>query len=138
LVRVLLISALSIGTLTVSSAALQTSGIQVSSVRDCSAFSTGERDLAPLATVCEGVKTMEKSLPNFVCEQTTQRYFPFSAIYRKSEERRPDDTVSDTVSATVIYENGADRYANVKIGDRPVEPSKFRSVWPNHFRRFRK
>lgn len=124
MLRVVLISALSVGTLAVSSAAApQTLGVQVSSVRDCSAFSRGEQDLAPLATVCEAVKMMEKSLPNFVCEQTTQRYFPFSATYRKSEERRPDDTVSDTVSATVIYENGADRYANIKLGDRLVERS---------------
>jgi hypothetical protein len=130
LVRVLLISALSIGALTTSSAAQQTSEVRVSSVRDCSVFSTGERDLVPLAIVCEAVKMMEKSLPNFVCEQTTQRYFPFSAIYRKSEARRPDDTVSNTVSATVIYENGADRYANVKIGDRPVEGNKLDLLGP--------
>ena len=47
-----------------------------SPIRDCSALSSSDTDLAPLSSVCEFLRRMDRALPNFTCEQTTQRYFP--------------------------------------------------------------
>jgi hypothetical protein len=102
-------------------AAPQTSSKRASVIRDCAAISARDRNLAPVSAVCEFVKAMDRALPNFICKQTTQRYFPIDASYRQSEDRRPDDLLADTVSATVTYEDGVDQYADIKIGDKPVQ-----------------
>jgi hypothetical protein len=99
-------------------------------IRDCGAISVHDPDLAPVSAVCEFVKSMDRALPNFVCKQTTQRYFPIDASYRQSEERRPDDILADTVSATVTYEDGVDQYSDVEIGDKPAQQDAFFRTGP--------
>jgi hypothetical protein len=123
LVHVVILIALLVPCLVVDSVAktpTQTPAKLASVVRDCAAISTRDPNLASLSAVCEFVKSMDRALPNFTCQQTTQRYVPISAIIRQSEERRVDDIVADTVSATVTYENRIDRYTDIKIGDRPA------------------
>ena len=93
----------------------------LSPVRDCSAISGTDQTLVPLSEVCEFVKTMDHALPNFTCDQTTQRYFPIGPGKRNPEQRRDDDTIQSTVSATVTYENGIDQYGNVRVGNQPVQ-----------------
>jgi hypothetical protein len=82
---------------------------------------TTDQTLVPLSEVCEFVKAMDHALPNFSCEQTTQRYFPIVPGDRNPEQRRADDTIQSTVSATVTYENGIDQYSKVTIGDQPAQ-----------------
>jgi len=105
----------------VAQIAPQTSSKRVSVIRDCGAISARDRNLTPVSAVCEFVKSMDRALPNFVCKQTTERYFPIDASYRHSEERRPDDILADSVSATVTYEDGVDQYADIRIGDKPAQ-----------------
>jgi hypothetical protein len=105
----------------VAQTAPQTSSKRLSVIRNCAAISARDHNLAPVSAVCEFVNAMDRSLPNFVCKQITERYLPIDASYRQSEERRPDDIVADRVSATVTYENGVDQYADIKVGDKPVQ-----------------
>jgi hypothetical protein len=98
--------------------ATQASSNRASVIRDCAGISALDQNLAPVSAVCEMVKAMDRALPNFVCKQTTQRYFPFSSRSRRSDERIPTDIVADTVSATVTYEGGVDQYADVRVGGK--------------------
>src|SRR5258708_580108 len=110
--------------------ASQASSKRTAVIRDCAAISARDPDLAPVSAVCEFVKSMDRALPNFVCKQTTERYFPIDASYRQSEERRPDDILADTVSATVTYEDGVDQYSDIEIGDKPAQQDAFFRTGP--------
>ncbi len=92
---------------------------QPQAIRDCAAISHEDPRLTPLAEACETVKQMQHTLPNFVCNQETQRYVPILVSVRHSEERRPDDIVADTVTAVATYEDGATRYTDIKVNDVP-------------------
>jgi len=53
------------------------------------------------------------SLPNFFCRQLTTRY----------ESDRPKDgwQAHDTITADLAYENGSEKYTNVKVGSKTVK-----------------
>lgn len=108
-------------------------------IRDCAAISGRDHNLDPLSAVCEFAKNADRLLPNFTCEQTTQRYLPVEPqvwrsekgfVYEDVEQRHPDDLIADIVKATVTYEKGADRYTEVRIGARPAEQSVFNLIGP--------
>ena len=60
----------------------------------------------------EAAEEFAAHLPNFSCQQFTTRY----DMRSKSEGWTPNDVVT----AEVTYENGTERYANVKVGTRKV------------------
>lgn len=72
---------------------------------------------------------MDHALPNFTCEQTTQRYIPIDPGPR-IREVRSDDVIHDTISATVTYKNGSNEYSDVKIARHPSKTSLFNLAGP--------
>lgn len=93
-------------------------------LRDCAALSFRNARLAPLTAVCESVRSMRRSLPNFICEQTTERHKPLR-VGRRRIEGTPDDTIVDTITATVTFEDGVNHYSDIRVGDRPVPGDMF-------------
>ncbi len=131
--RIRSLSAIAITTVLLLPCVAQTTGpkpppvtaVTAQLIRDCPSISAGDRNLTPLSAVCEFVKRIHQTLPNFVCEQTTQRYRPIDSDARGSEERQVDDAVADTIRATVTYEGGVSRYSNIMIGEKPVQGEMF-------------
>ncbi len=54
-----------------------------------------------------------QGLPNYVCQESTTRY--------ASETREPNWQALDVVSTEVVYEDGKERYRNVKIDGKPTK-----------------
>lgn len=73
---------------------------------------------------------MDQALPNFTCEQTTQRYIPIDPGPHVPVVRRSDGGIHDTISATVTYENGSNEYSDMKIASHPVQGSWFDLTGP--------
>lgn len=94
-----------------------------SAIRDCAAIAARDKSLLPLSTVCESVKMMRRTLPNFVCEQTTERHRAVSI--RRGGAGTPGDAVSDVVTATVTFEDWTNRYDDIKVDGVPVETNIF-------------
>jgi hypothetical protein len=60
----------------------------------------------------EAAFEFSEKLPNYVCQQQTTRYV--------SETRPVNWHAQDTVSASVVYENGREDYRNISVNGRPV------------------
>lgn len=60
----------------------------------------------------EAAFNFTNSLPNFFCQQMTTRYH--------TQNIRQGWDAADIVTADVAYENGQERYKNIKIGNRPT------------------
>lgn len=65
-----------------------------------------------IAKVREAAYAYSSTLPNFMCQQATTRY-------HTANLRQGWDTI-DIVTADVAYENGQERYRNIKVGDHSV------------------
>lgn len=66
---------------------------------------------------------MRRTLPNFVCEQTTERHRPYST--RRGDPDFRTDILLDTISATVTYEDGANHYDDIRVSDQAVSGEMF-------------
>ncbi|SRR5579871_600169 len=64
-----------------------------------------------------------EKLPNYVCTQLTTRYI--------SQARPVNWQAQDTVSATVIYEDGKEQYKNIAINGRLAEKQKMDQIGGN-------
>jgi len=73
-----------------------------------------------LTDACRFVLSLRNNLPNVICDQTTSRYV------RPSPERF-GEKLQDTVTAHVIYEDGRERYSDVRING-VVESKKLSEV----------
>jgi hypothetical protein len=62
----------------------------------------------------EAAFEFSEKLPNFICQE-------FMA--RNTQRGRDEEMPLDVVSAEIIYEDGQERYRNVKINDRPTDKS---------------
>ncbi len=65
--------------------------------------------------VREAAYNYSATLPNFFCQQLTTRYH--------TQNIKQGWDTSDIVSADVAYENGQERYKNIKIGNVPTNKS---------------
>ena len=118
-VRMVIVLLLSVA----AAAQSQTPRTALPSIRDCAAISLRDASLRHLSAVCESVKAMRRTLPNFVCEQTTQRHRAVSM--RRGGERTSGDAVADVVTATVTFEDWKNRYDDIKIDGVPVDTDMF-------------
>lgn len=66
-----------------------------------------------IAKAQDAVLSFSEALPNFLCEERMQRF--------SRDPRMVGWKPLDTISAEVIYEEGQERYRNLKINDRPTD-----------------
>lgn len=66
-----------------------------------------------LADACRFALSLRRQLPNVVCDQTTYRYIRPSPMGF-------GDKLQDRVTAHVIYEDGHERYSDIKINGAPL------------------
>lgn len=74
----------------------------------CAALSYSDPGLAPIATVCQFAASYRRSLPDFICEQTTVSAGGLGHIQR-------------VMRARVTYEKGKETYSDVVINGRSVD-----------------
>ena len=82
----------------------------------CESIRSGVQNPQPLVDACNFVLSLTEHLPNVICDQKTSRYVrPAPGIF--------DERLIDIVTAHVIYEDGVERYSDIKINGQPSPQS---------------
>lgn len=85
----------------------------------CDWIARDNPQLAPVAQLCESAQAMHDTLPNFICDQKTERSMPVPEmdagrpVYRKA---------TDVVTAQVTYASGTEQFSNVLVDGQPADP----------------
>jgi hypothetical protein len=69
-----------------------------------------------LTEVCQFALSSEQRFPDFICEQTTERYEPF----RPSNSSVIMMRRSSVITSTVTYVSGQESYSNVRVDGKPT------------------
>lgn len=81
----------------------------------CRTLSVANGSPAQLAEVCRFALSTDQQFPNFVCDQTTERYESF-----RLDSSRQVVRPSSVITATVTYLDGGESYSNVKMNGKPA------------------
>lgn len=81
----------------------------------CQSFRSSRENLTPLASTCEFVNRQSRTLPNFLAEQVQTRL----------TQTDGEVTQKKVVSATLSYENGRERYSNVRVDGIATKEQEF-------------
>jgi hypothetical protein len=81
----------------------------------CQSLKAANGSSASLTEVCQFALSTGRQFPNFICDQTTERYQPFTNAYLHSIMR-----LSSVITSTVTYLGGQESYSNVKIDGKPT------------------
>ena len=115
-------SALSTALLLVAIAPVAAQGIPPRSLpvtAQCDWISRDNPQLAPVAQLCESAQAMHNALPNFICDQRTERSTPVPVV----NAGRPDYRQGrDVVTAQVTYSAGEEHFSNVLVNGQPADP----------------
>lgn len=78
----------------------------------CSAIASQAEHSPALAELCQFTLSLPRKMPNVTCDLETHRHWPsFDGAHR------------DVVTATVSYEDGQERYSNIKVEGNPANAS---------------
>ncbi len=74
----------------------------------------------PLAAVCEFARSLERALPNVICNQQTERY---------TDQVSGQARLIDTVEAQVSYLEGKESYNILRVNGIPANNASLRGGW---------
>lgn len=84
---------------------------QLADPSSCDATVNGVEHADALADACRFALSLRQKLPNVICDQKTSRYNrPDGNLYREK--------LQDVITAEVIYEDGYERYSDVKVNGK--------------------
>jgi hypothetical protein len=83
----------------------------------CDWISSDNPQLAPVAQLCESAQAMHDTLPNFICDQKTERSMPVPNYDRPGYRKG-----TDVVTAQVTYTSGEEHFSNVLVDGQPADP----------------
>jgi hypothetical protein len=83
----------------------------------CDWIARDNPQLAPVAQLCESAQAMHDTLPNFICDQKTERSMPVPNVGRPSYRKG-----MDVVTAQVTYASGEEHFSNVLVDGQPADP----------------
>jgi hypothetical protein len=91
----------------------------------CGSFANNVEHGEALRDACRFVLTLREKLPNFICDQTTERHnMPPVGMYRPFS--------GESITARVRYEDGRESYSNILVGGKPVaQMSEVVGSWSN-------
>ncbi|MGA2745671.1 MAG: VWA domain-containing protein [Candidatus Sulfotelmatobacter sp.] len=78
----------------------------------CSAIASQTEHSPALAELCQFTLSLPRKMPNVTCDLETRRHWPSF-----------DGAHKDVVTATVSYEDGQERYSNIKVEGNPANTS---------------
>ncbi len=87
----------------------------------CDAIGEKVEHGASLTQACEFVQSLRHRLPNFICDQKMERY----------EDVFGRPYLRDTITAQVTHDESGERYADVKLNNKPTnaQMQKFAGSW---------
>ena len=77
----------------------------------CEAIGNGVEHGATLSQACEFVESLHYRLPNFICDQQTERY----------ELNLGQLVLRDVITAQVTHDTSGERYSEVKLNHKPTD-----------------
>jgi hypothetical protein len=81
----------------------------------CRSLPVGNASSVSLTEACQFALSVERQFPDFICDQTTERYQPFTVSYMHPIMRR-----TSVITSTVTYVSGQESYSNVKVNGKPT------------------
>lgn len=96
--------------------------LEVSDVpKYCSDLAMSQEHSSSLASVCEFVLNVRKTLSNIICDRQTKRYWSAPARTLAGAQNGAEDYHrSDVVTVNVTYRDGRELYSDVRLDGKPI------------------